>query len=96
MCCYEMGFNAIAASSETSFIPEDILEDLKNKWKNIVILYDRDKTGMLKARQYSKQYKLDAFFIHRRFKAKDLSDAIKLNGFDQVNKWLSKTLENYV
>ena len=96
MCCYEMGFNAIAASSETSFIPENILEDLKTKWKHIVILYDRDKTGMLKSRKYSKQYKLDAFFIHKRFKAKDLSDAIKLNGFNQVNEWLHKTLESYV
>lgn len=95
MCCYEMGFNAIAASSETSFIPESILEDLKSKWKHILILYDRDKTGMLKSRKYSKQYGFPAFFINKRFKAKDLSDAIKLNGFDQVNEWLYKTLKKY-
>ena len=24
MCLYEMGYNAIAASSETTFIPEDV------------------------------------------------------------------------
>lgn len=63
MCCYEMGFNAIAAASETVFIPEDILRSLRSKWKHIVILYDRDQTGMLKARQYSKQYKIDAFSL---------------------------------
>jgi hypothetical protein len=40
MCLYEMGFNAIAASSETTFIPEDILQSLRSKWKHIVILYD--------------------------------------------------------
>lgn len=70
MCCYEMGFNAIAAASETVFIPEDILRSLRYKWKHIVILYDRDKTGMLKARQYSKQYKIDAFSLIRNLKPK--------------------------
>ena len=96
MCFYEMGFNAIAASSETSFIPDNIIEDLKKKWKNILILYDRDKTGMLKSRQFSKQYDVIPFFIHKKFKAKDLSDAIKLNGYTRVKEWLYKTLENYV
>ena len=95
MCCYEMGFNAIAAASETVFIPEDILQSLRSKWKHIVILYDRDATGMHKARQYSKQYKLDAFFINKKFKAKDLSDAVKLNGFSIVKDWFVKTLEKY-
>ena len=67
MCLYEMGFNAIAASSETTFIPEDILEVLRSKWKHIVILYDRDKTGMKTAREYSKQYRIDAIFVHKKF-----------------------------
>ena len=95
MCCYEMGFNAIAAASETVFIPEDILKSLRSKWKHIVILYDRDQTGMSKARQYSKQYKLDAFFINKKFKAKDLSDAVRDNGFSTMKDWLTKTLQKY-
>ena len=90
-----MGFNAIAAASETVFIPEDILRSLRSKWKHIVILYDRDKTGMLKARQYSKQYNIDAFFINKKFKAKDLSDAVRDNGFSTMKDWLIKTLQKY-
>ena len=95
MCLYEMGFNAIAASSETTFIPEDILKSLRSKWKHIVILYDRDKTGMLKAREYSKQYKFDCIFVHKKFKAKDISDAVRDNGFFVVKEWLTKTVERY-
>ena len=95
MCLYEMGFNAIAASSETTFIPEDILKSLRSKWKHIVILYDRDKTGMLKARDYSKQYKFDCIFVHKKFKAKDISDAVRDNGFFVVKEWLTKTVERY-
>ena len=96
MCLYEMGFNAIAASSETTFIPEDILKSLRSKWKHIVILYDRDKTGMLKSRDYNKRYKLDCIFVHKKFKAKDVSDAVRDNGFFAVKNWLTKTVERYV
>ena len=95
MCLYEMGFNAIAASSETTFIPDEILQSLRSKWKHIVILYDRDKTGMLESRKYSRQYKLDAIFVHKKFKAKDISDAVKNNSFADVKKWLTKTLSVY-
>lgn len=96
MCLYEMGINAIAASSETTFIPEDILKSLKKKWKHIVILYDRDKTGMKKARDYNKQYELECIFVHKKFKAKDISDAVRDNGFFAVKEWLTKTVERYV
>ena len=95
MCLYEMGFNAIAASSETTFIPNDIIKSLRKKWKHIVILYDRDATGMLKSREYSKQYKFDAIFVHKKFKAKDISDAVKENNFDQVKNWLTNTVKRY-
>lgn len=95
MCLYEMGFSAISPSSETTFIPDDILKSLRRKWKKIVILYDRDATGMKMAREYSKQYKLDALFVHKKFKAKDVSDAVKLNSFFEVKEWLTKTVERY-
>ena len=95
MCLYEMGYNAVSSSSETTFIPEDILESLKKKWKHIVILYDRDAAGMQNARQYSKEYGLDAIFVHKKFKAKDVSDAVKANGFVNVKEWLTKTVERY-
>lgn len=91
----EMGYNAIAAASETVFIPEDILSNLHSKWKHIVILYDRDATGVKQAREYSKKYKLDAFFINKKFHAKDLSDAVKLNGFEVMKDWLAKELNRY-
>lgn len=96
MCLYEMGFNAISPSSETTFIPESVLEDLKRRFKRIIILFDRDAAGVKNARQYSKQYGLDAIFVHKKFKAKDVSDAVKANGFVVVKEWLTKTVERYV
>ena len=96
MCLYEMGFSAIAASSETTFIPEDILQSLRSKWNHVVILYDRDRTGMLKSRDYNRRYKLDCMFVHKKFKAKDISDAVRDNGFFAVKDWLTKAVERYV
>ena len=94
MVLYEMGYNSISPSSETTFIPEDILKQLKKKWKHIYILYDRDQTGVKQARLYSNKYNIQAFFINKRFKAKDISDAVKLNGFTKIKNWLIKELNN--
>lgn len=96
MCLYEMGYYAIAASSETTFIPDDILHSLRSKWKHVLILYDRDSTGMHKAREYSKKYKFDAFFVHKKFKAKDISDAVKDNSFNCVKTWLDTVINPYL
>lgn len=94
MCLYEMGFYAIAAASETTFIPDDILQSLRSKWKKIVLIYDRDATGVKKAREYSKKYNIDAIFVHKKYDAKDISDAVKANGFLEIKQWLIKTLSN--
>ena len=95
MCLSEMGFNAIAAASETTFIPEDILDNLKQKWLKIYILYDRDITGMKMARKYSKKYGIDAIFVNKKFRAKDISDAVRDNGFFAVKNWLTETVNRY-
>ena len=95
MCLYEMGFTAISPSSETTFIPDNVLESLRKRFKTIVILFDRDEAGVKNARKCSKEYGLDAIFVHKKFKAKDVSDAVKANGFVVVKNWLTKTVERY-
>ena len=95
MCLYEMGFAAVSPSSETTFIPEDILEELKKRFKHIIILFDRDEAGVKNARKYSKEYGLDAIFVHKKFKAKDVSDAVDSAGFLAIKDWLTKTVERY-
>ena len=95
MCLYEMGFTAISPSSETTFIPDNVLELLHKRFKTIIILFDRDEAGVKNARKCSKEYGLDAMFVHKKFKAKDVSDAVKANGFVVVKNWLTKTVERY-
>ena len=58
-------------------------------------MFDRDATGMTKAREYSKRYKMDCIFVNKKFKAKDISDAVRDNSFFAVKEWLTKTVERY-
>lgn len=93
MCLYEMGIAAISPSSESTFIPDDVLEDLKKRFKRIIILFDRDQAGVRNSRKLSLKHSLEAMLVHKKFKAKDISDAIKANGFEAVKEWLLNTIK---
>lgn len=88
MCLYEMGIPAISPSSESTFIPNDILEGLKKRFKRIIILFDRDNAGVKYLRKMSLKTGLEGLLVHKKFKAKDISDAIKANSFEEIKKWL--------
>lgn len=93
MCLYEMGIPAISPSSESTFIPDDILEDLKKRFKRIIILFDRDQAGCRNTIKLRNKYHLNALFLNKKFEAKDISDAIKRNGFNVIKEWLENELE---
>lgn len=88
MCLYEMGIPAISPSSESTFIPNDILEGLKKRFKRIIILFDRDNAGVKYLRKMSLKTGLEGLLVHKKFKAKDISDAIKANSFEEIKEWL--------
>lgn len=95
MCLYEMGYPAISPSSESTFLPKDVLEQLKTHFKRIIILFDRDTSGVKRSRKLSQETGLEALFVNKRFKAKDVSDAIKANSFEEIKNWLNETIKNY-
>lgn len=95
MCLHEMGIPAVSPSSESTFLPKDVLEQLKTRFKRIIILFDRDVAGMKRSRKLSQETGLKAMFIHKKFKAKDVSDAVKANSFEEIKNWLNETIKNY-
>lgn len=92
MCLAEMGIPSISPSSESTFIPDKVLEQLKKRFKRIIILFDRDEAGVKYLRKMSLKTGLEGMLVHKKFKAKDISDAIKANGFEKVKNWLLKQL----
>ncbi len=95
MVLHEMGYNAVSPSSESTFIPDIVLNDLKKRFKNILLCFDRDIAGVSNMRKVSLKTGLNGFLVHKSFKAKDISDAVKTNGFESVHDWLKKLLWKY-
>ena len=95
MCLHEMGIPAVSPSSESTFLPKDVLEQLKTRFKRIIILFDRDVAGVKRSRKLSRETGLEAIFINKKFKAKDVSDAVKANSFEEIKNWLNETIKNY-
>lgn len=95
MCLHEMGYPAVSPSSESTFLPKDALEQLKTRFKRIIILFDRDTAGVKRSRKLSRETGLEAMFINKKFKAKDVSDAVKANSFEEIKNWLNETIKNY-
>lgn len=95
MCLHEMGYPAVSPLSESTFLPSDVLEQLKTRFKRIIVLFDRDEAGCKQSRKICQKTNLNALFVHKKFKAKDISDAIKVNSFNEVKKWLDETIKNY-
>lgn len=95
MCLHEMGYPAVSPSSESTFLPKDVLEQLKTRFKRIIILFDRDVAGVKRSRKLSRETGLEAIFINKKFKAKDVSDAVKANSFEETKNWLNETIKNY-
>lgn len=95
MCLHEMGYPAVSPSSESTFLPKDVLEQLKTRFKRIIILFDRDTAGVKRSRKLSRETGLEAIFINKKFKAKDVSDAVEANNFEEIKNWLNETIKNY-
>lgn len=93
MCLYELGIPACAPNSENAFVSEAVLENLKTRFKHIVVFYDNDIPGIHNMRKIKKEFpELNYFFIPRKFGAKDFSDFIKKYGKRDTIKYINKYL----
>lgn len=92
MCLYEMGYYAISPSSESTFIPDKALNLLKKRFKRILLCFDRDKAGCKNMRKISLKTGLNGFLVHKKYHSKDISDAVKNNGFETIKNWLNESI----
>lgn len=62
MVMYEMGFNAIAPTSETSTIDSEIIDNLK-QYFNLIVLYDLDNTGIKSSIKHMIKYDCHLYIL---------------------------------
>ncbi len=80
MTLNEFGYHAVSPASETIDIPEVVINNLKGRFKHIIMFYDRDKAGISFTRRAVMKYNLDFRFINKKYKIKDISDFVLSSG----------------
>ena len=94
MCLYSMGIPACAPQSETQFISDTILEDLKQRFDKIVLLFDSDVTGVHYTNVLRRKYDfLIPCIIPRKYGAKDISDFYKKYGRESTIEFIKKSIK---
>lgn len=90
LCLIEMGLNAIAPQSEVNIIPENILEDLKNRFNNIYIIYDNDNTGVEMSTKFAEEYNITNLLLPTVHDCKDIAELCKEVGLNKVKEIINE------
>jgi DNA primase len=92
-----LGYNAIAPCGENTPIPSSIIQNLKERFNKIIILYDNDEPGMNGAKKLANEYNLEYIYIpidyNTMFKIKDISDYIKNYKITKTRELLKKLID---
>ena len=80
----------IAPDSEGSLIREEVINNLKSKYKGVATMFDNDTAGIKAMERYQEAYGLPS--IHLELE-KDLSDSVKVRGIKVVREHLTPLIK---
>lgn len=89
----KLGYSAIAPNAESYNIPENIVNEIRRRFKTIILFYDRDMAGMTNTHKLVRKYGFNYFFIPKKYKIKDISDFYKAKGKKETIKLLSNLIQ---
>lgn len=98
-----LGYDAISLNSETAAIPKSLTENLLSAYKNIVMFYDNDETGIRRASQIRNELKgtfnVSVYTlpdIIDGVRVKDVSDYMKHElPVDRLKQSIEKAIKEY-
>ena len=92
MSLYEFGVTSIAPNSENLFLTDAQYVKIKNRFKDVYLLYDRDLAGVRSANKIRK--KVNGLKVLLMPKVKDFTDYVKKYGtlrtLNLIEEWLEK------
>lgn len=95
LCLRSFGIPAIAPNSEHLFITDGMLDNLKRRFRTIVVLYDNDGTGMRRTVEIRQQHpELLYTLIPKCSGCKDLSDYVKKNGPEKTRELINEYIKH--
>jgi len=72
-----LAIDVIAPDSENTLIKEEILQELSDRYKKIITLFDNDDAGVAAMKKYKELYNFDYVYFDME---KDVADAVKKYG----------------
>lgn len=90
-CLYSMNITACAPNSENLFLSDTVLNDLKSRFKYIVVLYDNDRAGLYNMAKIRKLHP-ELTYTYIPNGGKDISDFYKNNGKTKTLKLIKDFL----
>lgn len=92
MLLYELGYSAVGPASETNFIKPNVLKQLQERFKRIVVFYDNDIPGLREGKKWSEKFELENIYIPLEYNLKDITDFRKTKGEESTKKLLKQLL----
>lgn len=95
MCLDSMGFKleVVAPDSENTMIKPMYIDIFRRKYKRVITLFDNDEAGIKAIERYKQEYGINGCFYPT---AKDVSDAVALEGQDKVKDVMFRILTSIV
>jgi len=88
------GYASISCQNETSMIKDTVFEELKSRFKLIVINQDDDPAGRIGTEALCSRYELPHFYLDIQKEAKDISDFREKYGAEKTKQLIEHKLLN--
>lgn len=92
---YGFGIAACAPNSETLFVNDKQLEEFKQRFKHILVVYDSDRAGQLNMAKIRREHPELNYYFLPKYLAKDFTDTIKMLGIDRMKELVNQFMSNY-
>lgn len=87
----KLNIDVIAPDSENTMIKQDMMEELRDKYKKIIVMFDYDEAGIEAMKKYKEKYPFIEIALLPM--SKDISDSIKDYGAKEVRNRLVPILD---
>lgn len=96
VCAFSrLGIPAIAPQSEVTFLPDKMIEELKTRFKFIVVMFDNDLPGISNLNKVRKKFpEFIYYWIPRKYGSKDFTDFIRDHGLEAAKNLIKENIEN--
>ncbi len=84
------GWEFVAPCSENTPLKQEIIQEYKRKYKDVVVLFDNDVAGITAAQKYKEKFGLN--YVELIMGEKDISDCCAKFGIEHVKEKLMKNL----